>query len=75
MPASSTPTPVDVEALVKAGVLRRAKDGVRLLGTASSRARWLLRSPGVEIGGGGGREGGGLGRDSGAEAGGGSQAA
>ena len=30
---------VDAAALVKAGLLRRAKDGVRLLGTASSRPR------------------------------------
>ena len=39
-PASSTPgQPVDVEALVKAGMLRRAKDGVRLLGNGELKAK------------------------------------
>ena len=31
--------PVDAEALVKAGVLRRARDGVRLLGTGEIKAK------------------------------------
>ena len=31
--------PVDAEALVKAGVLRRAKDGVRLLGAGEIKAK------------------------------------
>ena len=40
MPASSTPArPVDAEALVKAGVLRRARDGVRLLGGGEIKAK------------------------------------
>ena len=56
--------PVDAEALVKAGVLRRAKDGVRLLGAGELKAKvefcGLRR---LEIGGGGGREGGRFGQD------------
>src|SRR5947209_3395617 len=32
-------SPVDAEALVKAGVLRRAKDGVRLLGSGEIKAK------------------------------------
>jgi large subunit ribosomal protein L15 len=32
-------SPVDAEALVKAGVLRRAKDGVRLLGAGEIKAK------------------------------------
>ena len=40
MPASSTPArTVDAAALVKAGVLRRAKDGVRLLGSGEIKAK------------------------------------
>ena len=40
MPASSTPAAaVDAEALVKAGMLRRAKDGVRLLGSGEIKAK------------------------------------
>ena len=44
-PASSTPAAtVDAEALVKAGVLRRAKDGVRLLGGGELKAKVASRS-------------------------------
>ena len=40
MPASSTPTRRSTaDALVKAGVLRRAKDGVRLLGAGELKAK------------------------------------
>ena len=39
-PRSSTPrTTVDAEALIKAGVIRRAKDGVRLLGDGELKAK------------------------------------
>ena len=64
-PASSTPGDVDAAALVKAGVLRRAKDGVRLLGSGELKAKVALRGLGrVEVGGRGGREGRRLGRRS-----------
>ena len=56
-------------ALVKAGVMRRAKDGVRLLGKGELKAKLAFRGLGrLEIGGGGGREGRRLGHDPGAEA-------
>jgi large subunit ribosomal protein L15 len=38
---------VDVEALVKAGVLRRAKDGVRLLGRGELKAKLALEVAGA----------------------------
>lgn len=38
---------VDVEALVKAGVLRRAKDGVRLLGRGEIKAKLALEVAGA----------------------------
>ena len=37
--ANSTPVPIDAAALVKAGVLRRAKEGVRLLGSGEFKAK------------------------------------
>ena len=40
MPASSIlAAKIDAEALVKAGILRRAKDGVRLLGAGELKAK------------------------------------
>ena len=56
---------VDAAALVKAGVLRRAKDGVRLLGIGEFKAKVAFLGLGrLEIGGRGGREGRRLGRQS-----------
>ena len=64
--------PVDAEALVKAGVLRRARDGVRLLGTGEIKAKVAFYGVGsIQIGGGGGGEGRRLGHGPGAQAGGG----
>ena len=58
---------VDAEALVKAGVLRRAKDGVRLLGGGEIKAKVDILGLGrLEIGDRGGREGRRLGQDPGA---------
>ena len=43
MPACSMPAAkIDAAALVKAGVLRRAKDGVRLLGAGELKAKVTL---------------------------------
>ena len=39
--------PIDVAALVKAGVLRRAKDGVRLLGDGEIKAKVALTVDGA----------------------------
>ena len=55
---------VDAAALVKAGVLRRAKDGVRLLGIRRNQGQGRLLGLGrLQIGGRGGGEGGRLGHD------------
>ncbi len=59
--------PVDAEALIKAGILRRAKDGVRLLGGGETQVQGDVLGMGrVEIGGRGGGEGRRLGDDPGA---------
>ena len=39
--------PVTVEALVEAGILRRAKDGVRLLGDGDAKSRFSLEIAGA----------------------------
>ena len=39
--------PVNVEALVEAGVLRRAKDGVRLLGDGEAKSKFKLEIAGA----------------------------
>ena len=60
---------VDAAALVKAGLMRRAKDGVRLLGNGELKAKVEFRGLGrLQIGGGGGGEGRRLGQDPGTEA-------
>ena len=41
------PTTVDVAALIKAGILRRAKDGVRLLGSGEIKAKVSLSVAGA----------------------------
>ena len=55
--------PIDAAAMVKAGVLRRAKDGVRLLGDGEIKAKSPLGLGRLEIGGGGGGKGGRLGEN------------
>src|SRR6478752_3339084 len=48
---------VDSAALVKAGLMRRAKDGVRLLGNGELKAKVNFEVLRVEVGGGSRREG------------------
>ena len=60
---------VDAAALVKAGLMRRAKDGVRLLGNGELKAKVEFRGVRrLEVGGRGGREGRRLGQNPGTEA-------
>ena len=60
---------VDAAALVKAGLMRRAKDGVRLLGDGELKAKVEFRGVRrLEVGRGRGREGRRLGQDPGTEA-------
>ena len=58
---------VDAEALVRAGVVRRAKHGVRLLGSGEIKVAVQFAVYGAsKLGGGGGRKGGRVGQDPGA---------
>ena len=60
---------VDAAALVKAGLMRRAKDGVRLLGNGELKAKVEFRGVRrLQVRGGGGGEGRRLGQNPGTEA-------